>query len=408
MNSNARTPNRILCLTGLALCLAGPAWMCDLSRYADFSPNGVAEDLIKLRNFSAVPGNQNHSELRKHLQLHLWRLFAGIFRPAPGCAADPVWRTWFSPAEAARGVQARSAFREFDKPRQIPPNLLAEAQSRGLIFSNVLFNQTVVNHIHKWRLFDAAVLDGGLRTGVKEIPAFPRSSAVVKTLWRHIPQGRAVSVGIWEPPAENGGRIPEQKWKHCVNVSVTPVSRSQECPSGPQVGVHEFYSIVVKTANLQQIVHLVPAADRSRVQPGDAFILLSLHLAAKEIPDWVWATWWWQPGAPVHPARPPATRSGVWRNYTGDITLSMEGPWESAQGQPMPNAIFNPFLEASSLIDGTSSNCMTCHSAASYKVNNAHLGVRPDRRARGLHEFERSIRTDYLWSVALRAAAGQQ
>ena len=103
-------------------------------------------------------------------------------------------------------------------------------------------------------------------------------------------------------------------------------------------------------------------------QAGDQLVLLAMHLTTREIPDWIWTTYWWhdRPDAGPFAADRPAAVAGVWRNYLMDVAYSAATP---AEADGAPNIAFNPYLET--FAAGTRSNCMACHQGAVWTPSGA-------------------------------------
>ena len=101
---------------------------------------------------------------------------------------------------------------------------------------------------------------------------------------------------------------------------------------------------------------------------GDWAVLVAMHVNTKEIKNWTWQTFWWQPGADT-PGNFPGSKQGMtsdvkdaWRNY------AMCTAWNQTEGNGSTkmNICFNPYLETSTGIPlGVTSNCMSCHGQAS-------------------------------------------
>jgi len=89
-----------------------------------------------------------------------------------------------------------------------------------------------------------------------------------------------------------------------------------------------------------------------------------MHVTTKEIPDWVWATYWWhdRPDDGRFGDGRPATLAGAAGHYLMDVAYSAETP---RQPDGSPPACMNPWLEAR-FPGGLSSNCLTCHQRAAF------------------------------------------
>jgi hypothetical protein len=137
-------------------------------------------------------------------------------------------------------------------------------------------------------------------------------------------------------------------------------------------------------------------------EAGDYAVLIGMHLTTKEIPDWVWGTFWWhdRPNDGPFAANRPASVAGVWRNYLMDVAYSMETPREY---DGTPDAVFNPYLEAG-FPDGLASNCMTCHQRAVWPSGPGDfLPVTRGARPANDPVFRNSTKLDFLWSISLES-----
>lgn len=135
--------------------------------------------------------------------------------------------------------------------------------------------------------------------------------------------------------------------------------------------------------------------------------LVALHYTTKEIPNWVWATFWWHDkptDGPFAKARPGETIvRGVWRNYLMAVSFDMDLPKE-ADGSP--HVAFNPWLEAR-FANGVNSNCMTCHQRAVWDpqipddAGNAPPFLPITRGVASPDDplFRTSTKVDFLWSL---------
>ena len=132
---------------------------------------------------------------------------------------------------------------------------------------------------------------------------------------------------------------------------------------------------------------------------GDYVALVAMHVTAKEIAEWTWATLWWhdRPDDGPYAAGRPASVTGVFRDYLMDVTYSAVTP---AEADGSPRACMNPWLEAR-FPDGLHSNCVACHQravvgAVDYSAGDArHCSPRASSVIR--------VQTDFVWSIALEA-----
>jgi hypothetical protein len=350
---------------------------------------------------------------------HGWKLLLGITEPVEGCGNEPIWRTWFTKEEVFRppvsGHEPRAAMLSLERPLTIN-EFLPILDTRGAVFSKVLFNQPAMSHIQNNRLYQRSVLDEFRSQGRREIPEFPRDAVAIKTIWRAVPanpngdEQKMVKLSVWSESAKqkaNGEMLVQQKWLECVNVTAGTVDEEKRpCLAGDgqpilgrTVGVGEFYNIKIETlAERDLALNLLKDPKPGELAVGDFLILLGMHVTTKEIPDWAWATFWWHPSASESTPSEILTvlkQRGAWKNYAMDATFSMRSPHDSDGNN---KAIYNPYLEASAVPKGTRSNCMTCHSSAAYIAASMN-SVKTDGRAQELDRLEGLVRTDFIWSI---------
>lgn len=151
---------------------------------------------------------------------------------------------------------------------------------------------------------------------------------------------------------------------------------------------------------------------------GDYGVLGGMHVNSKEIIDWTWQTFWWQPG-PDAPNNFPGSKAGMtanvlgpWRNYASCSA------YNQTEGKTSTKMVvcFNPFLETSSGIPaGLTSNCMSCHGTATVAgTTSKPTGlpyppnyVKPISFGEGAipidPRFAGYTRTDFSWAIPVNA-----
>lgn len=147
------------------------------------------------------------------------------------------------------------------------------------------------------------------------------------------------------------------------------------------------------------------------IREGDSLTLIGVSLASKEIANWVWATYWWHDFADQGPyaADRPAALTGEWRSFLMQTAFDSTMP-VSAQGAP--HVCFNPWLEGrfpdGGHGAGVVSNCMACHSRASFPAIKFLPVTRGEPDLAGDPAYRQGrLRTGFLWSIALHAISGQ-
>lgn len=173
------------------------------------------------------------------------------------------------------------------------------------------------------------------------------------------------------------------------------------------------------------------------VRPGRIGLLMAMHVTGKEIPNWTWQSYWWayNPQDPQFGKDRPATIPAPWNNYNMTVAYYM------MRNNGQQNIAYNPYLESSLAgaipklgtkadsiqWSGVTTNCMSCHRRASVafyqdpKIK-GDSGVTPTgalygpdmqinasdtvvftQAVPGLPNRIPLLKTDFLWSVAIRA-----
>jgi hypothetical protein len=362
------------------------------------------------------------------LRQHGWMVFAGLTQPArpQDPSSEAVWETWFTIQETftvgATPQGARTLKKNLTVPRQFgAAKGAAHAQAVGESQrAFVLFNKENHDHIRTNQFYLAATLDTvnkgwTSQTAVadRKIKDFPSAAVSLKTVWMLVKKGGKTPLPIWDeqPRVPNAGPEPPSTWKRVVLVdpsrTTIPTEEKEDTsflgrpfPSSHVVPLAAFYHFALDAKQATQMGG----------QAGDFAVLTAMHCTTKEIPNWVWATFWWhdQPSVGPYAQNRPAEMvlKGLWRNYLMDVSYDMERPKETDN---TPNAVFNPWLEAR-FVNGVNSNCMTCHQRALWPLL---PGSAPDFSpflpvTRGTAPpddpiFKTRTKLDFLWSVGLES-----
>ena len=324
--------------------------------------------------------NEDQAAMRRHA----WTVLADVTRP--GRDGAPAWLGW-APLSRTFGGDPNPGrpFRRIDIA-ETPGIALLQASGAPLL-SLVLLNGPAHRHIRRERLFSRARLDA-INAGVgaaRTIPPFPREAMAVKTVWAVVHAGRPTPISVWdgEGDAADGNR--PARWPRTV------LAGSAATPLG------DFFHIPIGADELAAVRAIDPSAEA-----GDQLVLLAIHLTTREIPDWIWTTYWWHDRADEGPfaADRPAAVAGVWRHYLMDVAYSAAIPAEADGGA---NIAFNPYLET--FANGTRSNCMACHQGAVWTPGGAapFLPVTRGPRPANDPRFATGTRLDFLWSIATEA-----
>lgn len=386
----------------------------------------------------------------RQARAHAWDLFGGLTGNG-----RPIWETWYTKCDvhlALKGCRKGGSrndrqrlFQNFGIPLQSLVQLkqsLASRSSPGIPFSpalipselladfvkdfrahpqlaSVFFNKEAANHILTHCLYPS---DPALSPGESQhcspsllppgkIAVFPKTSVVVKTVWAvvHPVDG---SVQTWRPDLWNE--------VHQANVNPEPFGRevrvnSDKClpcqnrdyADDEGIPISCFYYIALSTQDdVNAIPEDLPLVGRPLYTAGDFLVLVGVHVTTKEIPEWVWATFWWDNRGSTdwHSVDRPKGIVSPWNRFLMDTTLSPTTPVEEDGG---PKICFNPFLETK-MHNGIISNCLQCHSKAAYPLSNSafDLGVL-SRDGATLASgnptlpsyFDDRVKTDFLWSL---------
>lgn len=376
--------------------------------------------LLKMRDDKDVAAMRRHG----------WAVFAGLTQPARPNEADSeaIWETWYQSPDvfgpAGPSLQSAKKKRVFTPLRQSQIVGAAPQATGQSVASFTLFNQETKDHIRSNQYQMAQTKDDlnknwptGTAPKDRKIKDFPRTAMSLKTTWWVVKKNQKTGMYIWDekPEADPAPNQAAPTWKRAIAIDPTrdqvpadekmtiPI-RGKDFPNSHVVPLKAFYYFVATEEDLPSLNNNVPLGasedpNLGRVEVGDFLVLAALHYTTKEIPNWVWATFWWhdQPDkGPYGENRPDNTfLKGVWRNYKMDVAFDMTVPTEPGG---KPNAVFNPWLEAR-FGNGVHSNCMTCHQLATWNRQDFSVtrGPLPDNDAR----FKNTTKTDFLWSIVV-------
>jgi hypothetical protein len=317
------------------------------------------------------------------MRAHAWAAFAAATRAGPEGA--PAFARWHGLGETFGGAAGFRRVEDFATGRPV-------LQAGGApMLSLVLFDEPTFRHIRARHLDRRATLER-LNAGFaadapperREIAAFPRAAVAIKTVWALVHAAGVTPLSVWD----GAGAGAPDAWPRIVLVD----------PTGARgVPLAHFHYIRIGAPDLAAVRAIDPSA-----RAGDYAVLVAMHLTTKEIPDWIWATYWWHDRAEAGPyaAQRPAAVTGVWRNYLMDVAYSAQTPREPDGGA---NIAFNPYLET--FVGGHQSNCLACHQGAVWRRGGAppFLPVTRGARAAGDPRFRDATRLDFMWSIALEA-----
>jgi hypothetical protein len=408
----------------LALALTASIWLRAQTTVQPIPPGfdfpADEKVLLKLRDGNDVAGMRRHA----------WMVFAGLTAPTP--TGEAVWETWhsaeetFEPTPPPPPGAVRRPQRNFRRPRQFaqvgpaPPPAVGDS-----LASFTLFNAELRNFVLKHQLQTKTAL-GKINDSFppqtpiadRKIPDFPREAVALKTVWWIVKRQGFTAMPIWDaelnPVLPTGN--PPRTWKRCVAVDATratiPPDETTTMPCNGQPGkgtrvvaLERFYHFPLTQAQIDAMRKTaVDIPNLSTATPGDFGALVAMHYTTKEIPDWVWATFWWhdQPDSNPFGAHRPVEVKEVWRNYVMAEAYSMDTPKEQ---DGSARAAYNPWLEAR-FVNGTVSNCMTCHRRAVFAgqaTDDDFLPVTRGTPPANDPRFKGATAVDFLWSIVIES-----
>ena len=367
---------------------------------------------------------------------HVWQLFAGLVQPS-SASGLPVFLSWYGAGEvfadepgpsvlmAARGLDATfaEATQRVHQADTAPPRII-RAHYNAAAYRCIRTNRLHEAHVLDRLARDTAV--SGIPTAPRSIPAFPREAAIVKSVWWPVPADGVVPLPVWDAE-QNGPRLTGNDyptWRRVVAISRrtfpgrdaarTDVDFIGRTFRGVRhVGSDAFCHIAVDRRMAAQLM-ADPAAHKTAMmvlgrplRANDVLVLVALHVATREIADWVWGTFWWHDAADSgrFAAQRPAVITGAWRNYLMNVSFDADLPPER---DGRPHVAYNPWLEARLPDTGSGgglvSNCTACHHRAAWPA------VQPFAVTRGggaLHAVGHGaagpLTISSLWSLALQA-----
>jgi hypothetical protein len=392
------------------------------------------------------------------MRAHAWDLFVGLTR------GDPAWQTWYTKCDLKLAVQEcptvsqsgiagpQHLFPDFEIPVQsfeflaqlFTANRQARGESEAFLlaanqfltdfrshpqYASVLFNKEASDHILMNCLYPQA--SGSQQSSklecraspqrANEILPFERGSIVLKTVWEvaHVNPGKGASIAgplsTWNSELWNHihstDTNPMPFSKGIVKIDTTPQKKCEDrdYDDEEKVPLLCFYYYKLTAEDVRLFPYSLAAIDDHHLIAGDYLILVGLHVTTKEIPEWVWATFWWDNHSfsDRHAKGRPRALGMQWRHFLMDTTLSGMTPYERDKG---PKICFNPYLETG-ISNGIISNCVQCHNLAGY--GNSQESARPyelgilgrDRtnlasgHAPNPNYFNNFYKTDFLWSL---------
>jgi hypothetical protein len=394
------------------------------------------------------------------IRTHAWSLWQGMAAPSGQYFNNqqlPIWETWAGPNDVfptavsatAAGTKGATLEARLAAPRVIR-NFAAPLQfhhSKGVKLGALgTFGNSDVTADNKFNPQAATFIDspqkgpGGAtfayntQAGLNKLNAswpagttpqnrgindFPIRAIETKPVFGTVAASGLTIQPLWQGPggSTNATNPTVRTWTTCVLIAPTgsgPVRRATPAeiasvnPAGTAcktflwAPLSTFYAVRLSADEAKSFA----AATGKTVAVGDYAVLLAMHVNTKEIPNWTWQTFWWQPGGDTPNGFPgskqgqPSTLQGPWTNYAACTAYDQT----TRPGGTTMQVCFNPYLETDpSIPAGITSNCMSCHGVAlvgpnqNYPANyNKPIAFFTDPT----YFTTQTTHTDFSWAVA--------
>ncbi len=273
----------------------------------------------------------------------------------------------------------------------------------------------------------------------RAIKPFPNTSIMTKPVFWIISGTEPTMVPYWNGLSSNASTSTtnpsNDTWKQCVLADPTGKAKNDVdricnegnpgqttmkagtyvvMPVSAQPAQSAFYAFQLtqdEVNDLAQYADELGNSNESMPKVGDFALLVATHVSSREIDNWTWQTFWWQPNPsqlaadPPTAMSPPSTIPKPWNQYAGCTAYYMVTPPGSLTGQG--RLCYNPYLETdlkhlkgmNKTGDGygVQSNCMTCHRAAAWTTNSYAIAfqLNPDDKT----WFATNTKVDFAWSM---------
>jgi len=388
-----------------------------------------APGLTSAETLEALRASGDMPEQRRHV----WNLISDLTHTVTKAgSAQPFFETWHGEGELfSNGAPGPRGIRGFSRTSDRASALNSQTTDVPVLtytlYNDAAYGHILRNHLNKSTELNRLRKTGALDTSVagdRSVPPFPADAIVLKTVWWPVAKNGLTTLPVWDPGSNSPRRSgnPYTSWQRVVAVDPSGLTRADSMvaidfagssfPRSRRIGIDAFYHVVVDARMSKRMMRdpetrkAVLIALGRPLKAGDYLALVAANLAAREVPDWIWATFWWhdQPDRGPFAAGKPATLEPVWNNYLMQTAFDAVKP--AVNGSP--HIAFNPWLEGrfpdGGHGNGMTSNCMACHQRASYPPV-PFLPVtrgRPDPRNDPALAPGR-LRTSFLWSLAMHA-----
>lgn len=358
------------------------------------------------------------------MRTHAWNVWAGMTadsRQQYKGAELPVWETWCGTEEVfpytcnTTRARPRRAFQSPTQHSHVARRTGTAAPDDTKVVSFNKFNPDMASFLAEQHagpgdaqysytsMQSLASLNAAWPQGTsiadRTIADAPLPAMALKPVVFVVKQSGLTPMPLWQgtSASTSAANATPETWTTCVLVD--PAGASADPATAPTPATQAQIAQAVKNSSLScqtylyaplaTLYHFQLDADEAQAwnavaavneedsaggleaAAGDYAALVAMHVSTKEIENWTWQTFWWQPGSDT-PNGVPGSKAtmtdqvqGAWRNY------AMCAAWHQTQGagSKIMAVCWNPYLETSKGIPaGQSSNCMTCHGTATVGV----------------------------------------
>lgn len=363
--------------------------------------------------------DQMTSDQMARLRRRGWKLLQLVDQKQEGVVNSSYW-THVAVALADPPQTGKSPTARLSAPNNSASFMLSLAhEQKGMaappvqkLWESTFYNPILYRYIRDHDLYKPETSSLFLRQNLRDV-VVPSGSVALKTFWYVLPEDGPVNIALWDwssLPA-SVSTLPAGTMKTaCVAIQ----AEKYHCLSPDK-----FYRMTVTDPS-----SFVCPDCTAPLKPGQQLVMVAMHLASKEMPDWLWATFWWRgddsrtgnswtcDDAQRADVMPGPT--GVWKRYSMDVVAGFyyaKPTPAAAEGCGIPGKIghdeqylaaYNPFVEAL-FQNGLKSSCIDCHArASSDNRDDLRTFVPPINESDPYTQtsnFDGQVRSDYLWTL---------
>lgn len=392
---------------------------------------------------------------------HAWGIWAGLTAPTSQVYQGDsllVYQTWLGIGDIQtiieNGSGSSSAVKLSRTPLAVPNQHLdakrirsqmlgsgvdTNAGNNRLFWVAVSYDPASANYAISNSIFKDSVLEKyKVPGGIGNIPNFPQDAINIKPTYfvGHVTDS-LIRVNAWPGPPDTPQTWAPQSWNSYVYVDVhngqpagkqlVPVTSSN--PTAVQIAaatcnLTDFIYFKVDAAMARYLDKQEKPVQGDTARVGDLALLVAMHVTTKEINNWTWQSYYWDPNPdkPFSPSSPLAARLRPKELVGGAAHYSLTTCYvEVLPNQPLnggtnsnvsPMIGYNPYLEAEfdpatfnfpnrmnkKFIYGVQTNCMSCHALATREPN---PGLYCTDQYIPLNDpiFRDRIKLDFAWSI---------